>query len=391
MAQKGRRVNAATEDGGNEGPNAFGSGRPGVADEAVSDRLTFGTGVVASFLARVLQEERVELLTSHRVTELLRDEAGRVTGARAEGPSGPVERHGPVVLATSSYDWDPELVSELLGLGPEDFSSVAPESLRGDGIRLARSVGGAVVRIPPTSVPMLPGWGTAAGEGSGYGPEFAKPHSMIVDRSGRRFCNDSYWVDIVARALDPADPHVPMFLVWDDRHRREYGLGAVPPGGEYPEGLVTSAGTLRELGRALGIDTEQLERTAAEFSTHAAEGKDPAFGRGTSDYVHRFYGDKGHPVSSVLGPISEPPFHGMRLKFMGTGIGSSGIRIDGEGHVLDDSGAAVPGLYAVGSCAALTTTGTGYNSGFALGRGLTLAYQVAHELGGQPVPDPPRG
>lgn len=47
---------------------------------------------------------------------------------------------------------------------------------------------------------------------------------------------------------------------------------------------------------------------------------------------------------------------------------------------LDENGAAIPGLDAVGSVAALTTMGSGYNSGFALGRGLTLAYLVAQEL-----------
>ena len=71
---------------------------------------------------------------------------------------------------------------------------------------------------------------------------------------------------------------------------------------------------------------------------------------------------------------------------MGTAIGTSGIRIDGDGHVLDEAGRSVRGLYAVGSCAALTTVGTGYNSGIALGRGLTLAYLVSNELGGAPVP-----
>lgn len=62
------------------------------------------------------------------------------------------------------------------------------------------------------------------------------------------------------------------------------------------------------------------------------------------------------------------------------------MRIDGEGHVLGAGGAVIDGLYAVGSCAALTTTGTGYNSGFALGRGVTLAYLVSNELGGVPTP-----
>jgi 3-oxosteroid 1-dehydrogenase len=393
MFAKGRRSSYVDDaDASPEHPGVSAFGRPDRRDEPAEvagdeDPLTFGTGVVASFLARAIQEERIEILTSHPVTELLRDERGAVIGARANGPDGTVERHGPVVLATSSFDWDPELVQELLGLDLENFGSVAPESLRGDGIKLARSVGGAVARIPPTSVPMLPGWPSQVGTGYGYGPEFALPHAMIVDRTGRRYCNDSYWVDIVAKTLDPNDRHLPFFLIWDDQHRRKYGLGATPPGGEYPAGVISSAPTLSELGSELGIDGEQLERTAAHFSAHAELGEDPEWGRGSVAFVERFTGDPNHTPNAVLGPITESPFFGVRLKIVGTGIGSSGVHVNGDGHVLDEAGTAIPGLYAVGSCAALTSSGTGYNSGFALGRGLTLAYLVARELGGSPGED----
>ena len=101
--------------------------------------------------------------------------------------------------------------------------------------------------------------------------------------------------------------------------------------------------------------------------------------------MRRFAGDPSHKPSPVLGPIEKPPFFGFRLRFVGTGIGSSGVYIDGDGHVLDTAGKVIPGLHAVGSVAAYTTMGTGYNSGFALGRGLTLAYQVSQELAGVPV------
>jgi 3-oxosteroid 1-dehydrogenase len=121
--------------------------------------------------------------------------------------------------------------------------------------------------------------------------------------------------------------------------------------------------------------------TVEEFNPPAAEGRDPAFGRGTLDYVHRFYGDQTHQPSSVLGSLTDPPFHGLRLSFVGTGIGSSGIDVDPEARVRDEDGRVIPGLYAVGSCAALTSAGTGYNSGFALGRGLTMAYLVTRDLG----------
>jgi 3-oxosteroid 1-dehydrogenase len=84
--------------------------------------------------------------------------------------------------------------------------------------------------------------------------------------------------------------------------------------------------------------------------------------------------------------VAEPPFHGLRLLWVGTAIGSSGVHIDADGHVLDERGAPIGGLWAVGSCAATTTFGSGYNSGMALSRGLTLAYLVAAELAGAPVP-----
>jgi 3-oxosteroid 1-dehydrogenase len=387
MFVKGRRLTNVdeAESSPKAGVQAFGlPTRPG-GEAAVPDRLTFGTGVVASFLARVIREPGIDLRLEHRVTELLTDEDGAVVGVRAESPAGPVEARGPVVLATSTYDWDPELVQELVGLGPEDFGSVAPRTIRGDGIRLARQVGGAIAQLPATAIPMLPGWPTETGVGYAYGPDYAMPHSMIVDRTGRRYCDDSFWVDIVEKTMDPDDRHLPFFLVFDEQHHRKYGLGATPPGGDYPAGLVTSAPTLQELGEALGIDGEQLAATAAEFSENARKGIDPDFGRGSKEFVKRFAGDPAHEPNAVLGPVEQAPFHGLRLRFVGTAIGTSGVRIDGDGRVLDERGGRVNGLYAVGSCAALTTVGTGYNSGIALGRGLTLAYLVSNELGGTPV------
>ena len=350
-----------------------------------ADPLTFGTGVFASFMAKALQYDNIEILLNHPVTALLQDADGQVTGVRAQGPDGAVDYPGVVVLATSTYDWDPELVQELVGLGSDDFGSVAPKSVRGDGIRLVRAVGGAVVKMPATGIPMLPGWKTDSGVGFAYGPDYAMPHAMIVDKHGNRYCDDSYWVDIVSKTMNPKDQHLPFYLIFDEQHHQKYGLGATPPGGEYPAGMVESAASLKALGSQLGIDGDQLEKTAAHFSENALLGKDPDFGRGTVEYVRRFAGDPNHQPNSVLGPINRAPFFGFRLRFVGTGIGSSGIHIDADGHVLNTDGQAIPGLYAVGSCAAYTTTGTGYNSGFALGRGLTLAYQVSSELAGSPV------
>jgi len=356
-----------------------------MADDG-SDPLTFGPGVVAWFLRRALQEEAIEILPGHRVTALLTDHDDTVVGAVADGPGGPVERRGPVVLATSSYDRDQDKVREFLGLEPEDWGSVAPRSLRGDGIDLAASVGGAIGRVPGTMVPMLPGWEDDNEPGFTYGPEYALPHAIIVNRHGKRFCDDSYWVSFIHQALDPEADNVPCFLIWDSEHRRDYGLGKTPPGGEYPEGTVLSAPTIRELGERLGVDGSELDRTVARYNQHAVNGEDPEYGRGTVPFVATYAGDPEHEPNALVGAVAQAPFYGMRLRIVGTGIGSTGVRIGGDGHVLREDGSTVEGLWAVGSVAALLSSGSGYNSGFALGRGLTLAYLVAHELTGRSDP-----
>ncbi|QLH16666.1 FAD-dependent oxidoreductase (plasmid) [Paracoccus pantotrophus] len=385
LFERGRRISivdeTADEDEG--GPiQGFGQSERRAALDGGPEVLTFGPGVVGSFLARAIRDPRITILLGHRVTRLKSDASGRVVGVVATCEAGMAEFDGPVVLATSTFDNDPDLVREIVGLDPEQWGSVGPKTLRGDGIRLARSVGGAVVKLPPSAQTMQPGWKSDYNEGFSYGPDTAMPHTMIVNRHGRRYCDDSYWVDIAQATMDDTAENLPFFLIFDEQHHRKYGLGMTPPGADYPEGLVTSAPTLRELASKLGIDPDGLEATAERFNRFAETGIDEDFSRGTRDFVRRFYGDPAHQPNPVLGSIAQAPFHGLRLRFVAAAVGNSGIHVDGEGRVLDEAGAVIPGLHGVGSCTAQTVTGTGYNSGIALGRGLAMAYLVARDITG---------
>lgn len=388
MAVKGRRRTSvgSSEDeqiANHGGVPAFGRSDANTnSASTATDPLTFGTGVVASFLARLIREERITWHLSSPVREL-NEQDGVVVGVRADTPSGPIEAFGPVVLTTSTYDWNPALVQEFLGLGPDDFSSLAPTSLTGGGIEMARAVGAGVSLVPPTKVPLVPGWSSRSATGISNGPEYALPHCMMVDRNAKRFCDDSYWVTIVEKVADPTNPHRPFFLVWDETHHEKYGLGLTPPGGEYPAEFVSTGESIGALATELGLDPDTLTESVLRFNEFAALGEDPDFGRGEVPFVQRFCGDPSHQPNPVLGPIERAPFHGTRLKMVGTGIGSSGLLADADGHVLREDRSVIPGLYAAGSVAALTTFGSGYNSGFALGRGLAIAYLIAQEL----VPD----
>lgn len=334
------------------------------------DLLGFGTGIAASFLARVLQDNNITIKLNHRVTSLKTD-GDAVVGVTGVTGEAQFEFDGPVVLATSGLDWNPELVEEYFGVPWEHSGSVAPNTLRGDGAELAQSVGGAIVKFPPQTAPLLTGFPAEDGQSYEYCLEHAYPHSFIVDSTGKRFCDDSYYRDIVWQSLDSDDPHLPIYLIWDEEHHQRYGMGTVEPGQPYRSDIVAQGSTLKELGERLGINGDQLETTAKEFNQHAVKGEDPKFGRGSRQPVRRYSGDPSHPLHPNVAPVDKAPFFGMKLHFLGIGISISGIRLDSVGRVLNATGNSVRGLYGAGSVGAFTTSGSGYNSGYALSRGIT--------------------
>jgi 3-oxosteroid 1-dehydrogenase len=306
---------------------------------------------------------------------------GEVVGAVVAPAGGePFELRGRVVLAAGGIDWDPVLVKEYLDLGSGEVGSCAPTTITGDALRLAQRAGGAVTVVPPGYAPMPPGYPVAREPGFAFWHEHSLPHTFIVDAHGRRFCDDSLYFDIARRALDPDDPRMPCYAIWDDQHRKRYGAFGDAPDGEYPADVVTSAGSLPELADRLGIDRGGLSRTAARFNADAAGGVDTEYNRGGTVWARTFASDPSHQPNPNFGPVEEAPFHGMPIRFMQVSVQMTGITIDPGGRVLDRAGTPVDGLYAVGSCAAFGTSGVGLNSGYALSRAMTLGYLAAQDI-----------
>ena len=360
-----------------------------VAERRAQDVLTFGSGIVAALFQAVLQR-KVRLLLGHAAVELVRSD-GRVTGVWCQGPQGRLELPGAVILATGAHDWSREFSSRFTGIPPSDGGSVTPDTIRGDAMLLAASAGADVRALPAWAAPVLPGYrlDQAAFEGdTGYRAcfEHCLPHTFLVDRTGARFCDDSFHSQIVANALQqdaqgrPA--HLPIFMVWDENHHAKYGLGRAMPGEAYPQGLVSSAPTLAELAVRLGIDAAGLEATAVRFNTMAAKGIDDDFGRGSNLSVRRFRGDWNHQPNPNMGPVERAPFHGMRIRLLNTGIAAGGVCADGDGRALRADGAPIPGLYVVGEASARAAAGVGYNSGYSLSRAMAFGWLAArHAVG----------
>jgi hypothetical protein len=304
--------------------------RARLAERRERGTLTLGRALLAGLLEACL-DLGVRIRTGERVLERPAEDA--------------------VIIATGGFERDASLVKAFLR-GPL-LAPVGAPGARGDGLRLAIAEGAALGNMseawwcPALSLP---------GETIDGEPmhrlilgERTRPHSLIVDASGRRFVNEAQNYNDVGRALqnfDPAAyafPHVPAWLVFDAEYRRSYRLGPLGRRDPDPSWLATGA-TLSELASSIGVPGDVLEATVARFNDGAARGEDADFGRGSYPY-DRFIGE--------LGPLTDGPYHAVKV-MPGCLSTKGGPRTDADGRVLaiDHRGGPIPGLYAAGNCAA---------------------------------------
>jgi hypothetical protein len=355
-------------------------------DRLKNDILTWGPGLVAGFAVAGLVERRVPIELDARVTELLQAD-GKVVGAVAEVGGERVEirtRRG-VLVATGSYGNAP-YAAMVEGL-PEIFEA-SPPVLDGDGLDLTDPTpaglvrsGEAVVilgfeshgeRHPGTDVPFYRELSRALG----------LPHSIVVNKAGDRFGDESFYGYLLGtvKKYDNATkqfPNYPCFLIGDNRYRMRYGLGDLD---EWPPGIAQSD-DLTELAAMLDIDSEGLLKQVARFNELADDGIDPDFARGSLEYSRLRAGDPAQLPNPNVGSLREPPFWGLPLKLLGTGIYSMGLLINGDAQVLTRDRKPVPGLYATGNMVAYVEQ-PGYVGGLANARAITYSYLAASHAAG---------
>lgn len=360
-----------------------------LAERADQDLLTHGVGLAAAFVREALVRRGVDCRLEHRVTELLR-EGDRVTGVVAEGPDGPVRIRATrgVVLAVGGYGNAPD-AAELEDV-PE-LIEAAPPVVAGDGLTLGQAVGATLVRGADPFVVLGARFEDRTHPGSEE-PLYSQllenlgfPHSMIVNRDGLRFGDESYYGALI-RGLRSFDPrrkqwtNFPCWLVLDDTFRQQYPLGPYPPGADYPD-EVLRFDTLEDLAAATGIDAAGLAATVATYNLDAESGQDRSFARGSLPFARKAYGDPRYPNPN-MGPVTTAPFYALPLHVLGVGLSSMGLAIDSSARVLRRDGSPVAGLYATGNAAA-TRELKGYVTGLANTRNYTYAWCAAtHMLSG---------
>lgn len=341
----------------------------------------FGQAMVARLLKACLARGIAPLLGVN-AKALLRD-GDRITGIAAEQNGQPLTltaRRG-VIIATGGFEWDAEMRQTFLR-GPVT-APASPPTASGGGLTLAMAAGAKLGNMTsawwaPTLVTPDAPWASGEQRAQIILIERTVPHGIMVNRSGRRFCNEAANYSALGGVFHQFDPanydylNLPAYLIFDAQYAARYPLGTRQPGQPIPD-WVMRADTLEGLAEQIGLDGAALTDTVARFNVHAEAGHDPDFGRGTSAYDH-FYGDRSRSGAAVtLGAIREAPFYAVEIHsgLLGT---NGGPRTDGQARILGHDGAPIPGLLGAGNAIACPTGGIYAGAGGTLGPALTFGY-----------------
>ncbi|GAA4523774.1 FAD-dependent oxidoreductase [Nonomuraea ferruginea] len=362
-------------------------------------------------LKRRLEEQieagRVRLLLNTRLTGAIVDAAGHVTGITATtaggattattapgapgapaatavgGAGGELVAHGgAVVLATGGYDANPGLRNRFLPDGCESALIGCLPHATGDGLELAMGLGAQVSRdgyfIPVMGLIPDPGQeGFAVDYREAFievAPAYRTPYEIWVNDRGERFvAEDGTSPEHRERAL-LEQPRIAMHVVWD-RAIAETAEPLIRNGAgdwtrermlaELERGRwIAVADTLEELAAKLGVAPGGLAATVERYNAAVRAGRDDDFGRTT-----------------LPAPIERAPFYGI------TTVGASilsrdGLRVNEDLEVLTESGAPLPGLYAVGEILGNNVfAGDNYVGGMSVTPAMTLGRELGARLG----------
>ncbi|HKT00358.1 MAG TPA: 3-oxosteroid 1-dehydrogenase [Rugosimonospora sp.] len=321
----------------------------------------------------------------------LHTEDGRVTGVWVthDGEETLVRARLGVLLASGGFEHNAAMRERYQKPPVSTEWTVGATGNTGDGIEAGEALGAALDLMDDAW------WGPSIPAGSGVYfclAERSLPGCILVNAAGERFVNEAApYVDAVRAMYDnhtEAVPHIPAWLVADQRYRDRYlfaGRGPRQPLPRrwYQSGTAHKAGTLAGLAAAIGVPAAALESTVERFNGFAGTGRDEDFHRGDSVY-DRYYGDPRNRPNPNLAALVKPPFYAIRIVPGDLGT-KGGLRTDEFARVLRADGSTIPGLYAAGNASAAVMGHSYAGAGATIGPAMTFGYLAALDMVRTPV------
>lgn len=318
-----------------------------------------------------VRKDRITVMDKTRAVELITDENKRVVGIAAKngGKTIRIAAKKGVALCCGGYEYSAPMRKAFFGglpvAGWAFYGTIFNE---GDGIRMGLDAGASLTKAGSCAARMI--WAppvefngmrigvTTNGIGS--------PHSIVVNSLGERFANESlitggitnncFYEKACEQSLKTLTfDNLPSWLVMDETMfnsrqlanvtRSTVGYGFVDfknNADALKKGWILKGSTIEELaskiaatgGSSARMKPETLKRTIDAFNADCRAGRDTLFGRS----------------KSTLQPVEKAPFFAIPL-FAGGSNTKGGLATTADREVLDWSGKAIPGLYAVGEIA----------------------------------------
>lgn len=264
---------------------------------------------------------------------------GAVVGLEAVDSSGrrfKVESSA-TVLATGGFQGNKELLRRHVGPHAETCKLMGSASDTGDGLLMAVKAKAKTVNLQYVHARLV---SAACLTDDRFWPyptlETLVDDGFVVDRKGRRFCDEG-WGDVrIANAIASWDDAASAYLIFDEESwERSKGdsWSIVPPNPWLAErgGGLCKAESIRDIARQLGVDEGRLQATLDEFNLAASR---------------RRLGQLPVPRLNNARPL-RPPLYGLKV-VPGIVASMGGPMINRRASVIDVKGSAIPGLFAAG-------------------------------------------
>ncbi|KAI0748047.1 FAD binding domain-containing protein [Daedaleopsis nitida] len=282
------------------------------------------------------QPERATILKGAKVTKLLQDETGRVTGVEYDLAGEKNTKDGAVVIATGGFAADYTEGGYLSQFRPELLAipTTNGDHATGDGHRLAVSLGGALcdmdqVQVHPTGFvdPKDPGAKTkflAAEALRGVG-------GILINQEGSRFVDELERRDFVTEKMQEVskDGGAPIRLLLNPQAAKvlEAHIGFYKA-----KGLMREYESATAFAQDTNVPLSNLKATFEALQSYASGTARDPFGK--SNFTNSVYALEEPLLVAEMTPVVHYTM--------------GGIVVDEYARVLSGDGLPIPGLFAAG-------------------------------------------